>query len=68
MSYDEIVIRNIENHIEKIGIKKQAVAKRVGMSKATFSHILHGRMILRVNTLFKIAEVLGVPPEELLKQ
>lgn len=68
MSYDEIVIRNIENHIEKIGLKKQVVAKRIGMSKATFSHILHGRMILRANTLFRIAEALGVPPEELLKQ
>jgi transcriptional regulator with XRE-family HTH domain len=65
--YNGIVIGNIEAHIKKSGYKKQFVAERSGLSKCEFSNILHGRKVLRVDVLFKIAEVLDVPPEDFLK-
>ena len=67
-NYDEIVIGNIEHAIEKSGLLKRAVAERAGMSKADLSNVLHGRKVIRIDTLFRISEALRVPPEELLKQ
>ena len=67
-NYDEIVIGNIERRIKKSGLMKRVVAERAGMSKADLSNVLHGRRILRIDTLFRISEALGVSPEELLKQ
>ena len=67
INYDEIVISNINRHIKQSGLLKRAVAERVGISGADLSNILHGRRLIRISMLFKIAEALGVQPEDFLK-
>ena len=64
INYDEIVINNINRHIKQSGLLKRAVAERVGISGADLSNILHGRRLIRISMLFKIAEALGVQPED----
>lgn len=59
----------IENHIEKMMLKKKMTSatlwKRAGISKQTMHAVMNGKMKPGIDIVLKIATVLQVPVEEL---
>lgn len=51
----------------KKGLTQRNLAKLVGVSVATINRIETGKQVLKVDMLSKLAEVLEIPVNELLK-
>lgn len=58
---------NIRTAINERGMKQRFVADKLGMSPQNFNDLLSGRRSIRIVDLGKIAEVLNVTVDELLK-
>ena len=53
---------------EKAGVSQQELASRAGLSWSLVAQIEQGKKLdLRVSTLLRLAEVLGIEPAELLR-
>lgn len=63
-----IVASNIERIIEEKGYKKNAVARRAGISDQKLSDMLGGRAVIRAEIIPNICNALQVEPNELYKQ
>lgn len=59
------ILFNINNLINKKGLKKCFVAEQVGMSLQQFSDTLNGRRVLKPDEIPAIAQVLEVTPNDL---
>lgn len=51
--------------IAERGLRHGWVAARIGVSPAMLSHVMRGRRRLRVDTAQRLAELLGVPLDEM---
>ena len=58
-------IKVIEMVIVEKGLKKQAVAQKIGMTPQQFSDLLNGRRIMKVTDVIPICEALDISPNEL---
>lgn len=56
---------NIKVLIEKKCFKQSSVARKAGYSVKTFNNMLNGRKLITDIDVVKIAEALGVSPNEL---
>lgn len=61
------VAGNVERLIDEKGLKRKAVANRLGMSEGTFSRMLNGRAIIKPIHIQAMAAALGVSPNELFE-
>lgn len=59
------IIENINNEISSKGLKKSFVAQKAGMTFQQFSDTLNGRRTLKTDEVPRIAEALGVTPNDL---
>lgn len=58
--------RRIAHLRQQAGLSQQAVADRLGIAQQTLAHYEVGRLRLPVSLLPKLAELFGVPADELL--
>lgn len=58
-------IEIIENIIYKKGLKKSAVANRMGITPQQFSDMLNGRRTLKATDVIPICKALDITPNEL---
>lgn len=56
---------NIKNIISKSGFKQFIIAERAGFNQYEFSNMLNGRKIIKAEEIPRIANALGVTPNEL---
>lgn len=56
---------NIKNLIEKNCYKQSLIARKAGYGVKTFNNMLNGRKLITDVDVVKIAEALGVSPNEL---
>jgi transcriptional regulator with XRE-family HTH domain len=59
------IVQNIESLIEDKGLKKKTVASKAGYSKQQFSNLINGRKIIKPDDIVRIANALGVTPNDL---
>lgn len=64
---NEPVSSNILRIIQEKGYKQCAVAKKAGYSKAVFCNIVNDYRVIRPSDILRIADALGVAPDELLQ-
>ena len=64
---NEPVSSNILRIIQEKGYKQCAVAKKAGYSKAVFCNIVNDYRVIRPSDILRIADALGVTPDELLQ-
>lgn len=57
----------IKEHLKKRGITQTWLAKELGMSFSIINAYVCNRKQPNLTIIFKVAELLGVPPKELLK-
>lgn len=62
------IITNIKKLIKNKGLKQSFVAKQVGFNSQSFSDILNGRKLLRVEHLPELADALGVEIEDFFRK
>lgn len=62
------MIANITARLGELGINQKQLAARANIRESTLSNYMTGRNGARVSNLKKIAEVLGVSPEQLLQE
>ena len=58
-----IVISRLRTHLD---ISQVQMAKSAGISRGHLSMLESGKKVIRLDTLFRIAECLGIKPSELL--
>ena len=64
-TYDDVV-NNVKLIMNEKGMKQKVVAERAGFSDAEFSNMLNERRkLIRIEHIPKIANALGVEPNEL---
>lgn len=59
--------KRIKGIIAEKEIKKQTVAKKLGLSPSKFSDLLNGRRIIRGSDIIAICEALDISPNELFE-
>lgn len=62
------IITNIKKLIKNKGLKQSFVAKQAGFNPQSFSDILNGRKLLRVEHLPELADALGVEIEDFFRK
>ena len=65
-SIDLIISENLKREIEQSGIKKSEIAKAIGVSKATVSQYISGRVQPTLATLSKLCKVLDCSADDIL--
>ena len=63
-----IVATNIEKIIAEKGYKKNAVARKAGITDQKLSDMLGGRAVIRAEMIPNICHALGVEPNDLYAQ
>ena len=63
-----IVATNIEKIIAEKGYKKNAVARKAGITDQKLSDMLGGRAVIRAEMIPNICQALGVEPNDLYAQ
>lgn len=62
------IITNIKKLIKNKGLKQSFVAKQAGFNSQSFSDILNGRKLLRVEHLPELADALEVEIEDFFRK
>lgn len=62
-----IVAYNIKRIIKSLGTKNKFIAEKAGYTESQFSDMLHGRKLITAVDIPKLANALGVTPNELFK-
>lgn len=60
-----VVANNARAFLQDFGLKQKAVAKKAGYSEGQFSALLCGRKRMGAEDVVKIANALGVTPNDL---
>jgi len=63
---DDVVLVKLRQVRERLFVTQAELAERTGISEATLSRIENGLQRPRISTVRKIADALGVRPEELV--
>lgn len=63
MRYEDVVSA-VRQVIHDKGMKQCVVAERAGFSEAEFSNMLNGRKLLRIEHIPRIANALGIEPND----
>ena len=58
--------RNIKRVLERQGKTQRELAEAIGITEASMSRYIHGDRVPKATTLVKIANALGVTPDQLL--
>lgn len=61
------VPENIEAIIERKGLKKKAIAEKVGITAQDLSGLLAGRRLMKIREIRLFADALGVSPNDLVQ-
>lgn len=64
-SNNQPVAENITKIISDAGLKQWVIAERAGFDAQTFSDMLNGRRLIKMCDVMKIANALGVTPNDL---
>lgn len=64
-SNNQPVAENITKIISDAGLKQWVIAERTGFDAQTFSDMLNGRRLIKMCDVMKIANALGVTPNDL---
>jgi transcriptional regulator with XRE-family HTH domain len=67
MEYEK-VIEAVKKVIHDKGMKQCVVAERAGFSESEFSNMLNGRKLLRIEHIPRIANALGIEPNDLFEK
>jgi len=67
-SFEEIIGNNVAKYRNQIGITQADLAEKVGISPAFISKVERGKKMVKVQTLFAIAQTLNVSCDALLSQ
>jgi transcriptional regulator with XRE-family HTH domain len=62
-----LIAQNTKRLIKKKGLLQYFVARQAGFSPGQFSNMMNGRKIISAEDIVKIAEALGVTPNELFE-
>lgn len=65
MTYNQILIRNIRNLLNKSGVKHRVIAERANLTQQGFSDMLNGRKVITAEHVPAIAYALGVKVSDL---
>lgn len=65
MNWNDVLISNIKEQIGLRGMTQKAVARGAGLSEQTLSDMLNGRRVIRAEHVPRLAEALGVKPNDL---
>ncbi len=65
MKSNDSIIPNVRKIIDEKGIKQKKVAELAGYPCKTFSNMLNGRRCIDSDDVWKIAQALGVTPNDL---
>lgn len=60
-----IIAKNTKEIIRRLGYKQKAVAEKAGYHEKVFSNMLNNRKIIVDSDIPKIADALGVTPNDL---
>jgi transcriptional regulator with XRE-family HTH domain len=66
MNLDELISKNLKEEIEQSGKTKTEIAKAIGVSNATISQYLSGRIQPTLATLSKLCNFLGCSADDIL--
>lgn len=66
MTLDEIITKNLKEEIERSEFKKTEIATAIGVSKATISQYVSGRIQPTLATLSKLCTFLNCSADEIL--
>lgn len=58
----------IANHRKLKRLDQAPFAAQMGLSQASYSRLESGRAVFSIEHLYKVAEILGVPPQQLLSE
>lgn len=68
MSYFEVVGQNILNGLEEVRMERRELAEKLGVSRQMLQKILKGHKAINVMEISRIAGILGVPADSLLRE
>ena len=60
--------KNVVAEIEKRGLKKGFVARKIGVTEARFSDLINGRRRLQVEEALILADLFGLDVDEVIEQ
>lgn len=63
-----ILSKNVVEEIEKRGMKKGFVAKRIGVTEPRFSDLINGRRRLQVEEALILADLFGLDVDDVIEQ
>ena len=63
-----ILSKTVIDEIEKRGLKKGFVAKRIGITEPRFSDLINGRRRLQVEEALILADLFGLDVDDVIKQ
>ena len=67
MVESDIVARTLVSYREKKGLTQDELSGLAGLDRTHYSKLERGLRSPTLDTLFKIAQALGVPPHEIVK-
>lgn len=59
---------NLKQRIKELGLTQSEIARRLGLHKSTISRMLRGQTNMTVVTALRLARLLEIPVEELIKE
>ena len=62
---EEIRFSKLKGRIAELGVTKQSLAKILGLSRVSMHKKLSGKVPFKFPEIYKIAEILSIPKEEL---
>mgnify|MGYP001204034969 CR=1 FL=1 len=60
--------KNVVEEIDKRGLKKGFVARKIGVTEARFSDLINGRRRLQVEEALILADLFGLDVDEVIEQ
>lgn len=63
-----LIGKNLYKYRKKCGLTQFEVAEKAGLSDRTYADIERGQTIMRIDTLLKICDVLGITPNDILTE
>lgn len=62
---EEIKFPKLKGRMAELGVTKQSLAKSLGLSRVSMYKKLSGKVLFKFPEVYKIAEILSIPKEDL---